>query len=121
MAQPTRSLKLTIIAGLHLRRLDKMNFSLPEGRAADLMPIAKGYSGASQPFFIARLTQAEQSSSAHPRGGACCRFVISAIRLNGAGDKPRLVPNAGRGAYTIRALPDLCGGIVSERLGHLDP
>jgi hypothetical protein len=28
---------------------------------------------------------------------------------------------AGRGAYAIRALPDLCFGIVSERLGHLDP
>jgi hypothetical protein len=32
----------------------------------------------------------------------------------------RLTP-AGRGAYTIRALPDLCFGIVSGRLGHLDP
>ena len=30
--------------------------------------------------------------------------VISAIRLNGAGDKPRPVPNAGRGAYAIRAF-----------------
>jgi hypothetical protein len=28
---------------------------------------------------------------------------------------------AGRGAYAIRALPDLCVGIVLERLGHLDP
>jgi hypothetical protein len=26
-----------------------------------------------------------------------------------------------RGAYAIRALPDLCSGITSERLGHLDP
>jgi len=26
---------------------------------------------------------------------------------------------AGRGAYAIRALRDLCFGIISERLGHL--
>src|SRR5262249_47624627 len=29
--------------------------------------------------------------------------------------------SAGRGAYAIRALPDLCSGIPSECLGHLDP
>ena len=29
--------------------------------------------------------------------------------------------SVGRGAYAICALPDLCFGIVSERLGHLDP
>jgi len=34
--------------------------------------------------------------------------------------QPRLAP-AGRGAYAIRALPDLCLGIVSEGPGHLDP
>ena len=28
---------------------------------------------------------------------------------------------ADRGAYAIRALPDLRFGIVSERLGHRDP
>jgi len=27
----------------------------------------------------------------------------------------------GRGAYAIRALPDLRFRITSERLGHLDP
>jgi hypothetical protein len=27
-------------------------------------------------------------------------------------------PNGGSGAYAIRALPDLCLGIVSERLGN---
>src|SRR5499427_9849270 len=32
-----------------------------------------------------------------------------------------LAPSASQGAYVIRALPDLCLGIVSERLGHLDP
>ena len=30
-------------------------------------------------------------------------------------------PNDGSGAYAICALPDLCRGIVSGRLGHLDP
>ena len=35
--------------------------------------------------------------------------------------KPRpVVPTAGRGAYDIRALPDLCLGIGSERLGVLE-
>jgi hypothetical protein len=33
----------------------------------------------------------------------------------------RRVPVTGRGAYAVRALPDLCLGIRSERLGHLDP
>src|SRR5262245_16140119 len=28
---------------------------------------------------------------------------------------------AGRGAYALRALPDVCFGIVSGRLGHLHP
>ena len=27
----------------------------------------------------------------------------------------------GRGAYAIRALPELCLGIIFGRLGHLDP
>ena len=32
-----------------------------------------------------------------------------------------LAQSARRGAYAIRALPDLCLGIISRRLGHLDP
>src|SRR5215510_5644335 len=35
-------------------------------------------------------------------------------------DTPRF-PHVRLGAYAIRALPDLCFGIVSGRLGHLDP
>jgi hypothetical protein len=54
----------------------------PAGKVrCNIMPIAKGCK------VLART-----------RGGACGRFVISAIRLNGADDKPRPVPNAGRGA-----------------------
>ena len=30
-------------------------------------------------------------------------------------------PRAGRDAYAIRALPDLCIGIGSKGPGHLDP
>src|SRR5262249_6484242 len=39
-------------------------------------------------------------------------LVTSATRVNGAGDKPRPVARhqADRGAYAIRALPDLCLG-----------
>jgi hypothetical protein len=45
-----------------------------------------------------------------------------AMAIANGGGEPRLVAppaSAGRGAYAIRALPDLCLGIVSRRLGRL--
>jgi hypothetical protein len=74
----------------------------------------------------------------HPGSGGRCvfprgRFGCARTELGGdplrwlvghdARSRPRCgksrpvpSPMAGRGAYAIRALPDLCGGIVSERL-----
>jgi hypothetical protein len=38
-----------------------------------------------------------------------------------AKSSPQKSNQSAQGAYAIRALPDLCFGIVSERLGHLIP
>ena len=50
------------------------------------------------------------------RGFGNGRLVISASRLNGAGDKPRArrINRRDRGAYAIRALPDLFGKLLAE-------
>src|SRR5262249_57339615 len=55
-------------------------------------------------------------------GRCVSQLVIVTGIIPDADDKSRpAAPSAGRGAYAVRALPDLCLGIVSARLGHLDP
>ena len=79
----------------------------------DSTAIAKGYSCVSQPFFIARL--ALWNTVGLPGGFITFLWVCFIPKLE-APAIPGLSlfsVQAGRGAYAIRALPDLCLGIVS--------